>query len=181
MNFLKSHTLLCETTAKDSLMIQNLTKKIKPKLVVSALGITVASAIIPLKAAQQGAAIAVSATVIAGVKTPTLFEISVLTITNADIAKGYVDVFSAYTFSVFTNSKKGIILDLNPLSNIFESVEVFGMGSTALLGSDGGSFTVRSFLPNNSKHDLSFRFVLSPAVTAGTYPWPLNITARAIT
>ena len=159
MNFLKSHTLLCETTAKDSLMIQNLTKKIKPKLVVSALGITVASAIIPLKAAQQGAAIAVSATVIAGV----------------------VDVFSAYTFSVFTNSKKGIILDLNPLSNIFESVEVFGMGSTALLGSDGGSFTVRSFLPNNSKHDLSFRFVLSPAVTAGTYPWPLNITARAIT
>jgi len=161
-------------------LIQNLTKKIKPKLVVSAIGITVASAIVPVKAGQSSATIAVSAIVVAAVKTQTLFENSELTITQADVAKGYMDVFSAYTFSVFTNSKKGIILDLNPLSHIFDSVEVFGMGSTALLGSDGGAFTVRSFLPNNSKHDLSFRFVLSQGVTPGTYPWPLKITARAI-
>jgi hypothetical protein len=146
-----------------------------------ALGLAPIAAIVPpAEAAQNHAALQVSVTVIANAKMQTSYQATQLTITEADVARGYVEVPAASRFSVRTNSRTGYLMEFHPVAGLFESVQVGGLGSPVQLGADGGSIVQRGPLASNMTHELSFRFALRPEAQPGLYPWPLQLSVRAI-
>jgi hypothetical protein len=83
-------------------------------------------------------------------------------------------------FSVITNSRSGYLMQFHPVGNVFESVQVGGLGNIIQLGADGGAIVQRGPQTPNLEHELSFRFTLHPDTTSGTYPWPLLLSVRAL-
>lgn len=155
------------------------------KLITYALAVTMG--LVPLvtlvpsaEAAQKSAALAVSVTVIANAKLNTAFQAAQLNISAADVARGYVDVPAASRFSVATNSRSGYLLHFHPLSELFESARVDGLTQAGHIGAEGGTIVQRSPHPLNGAHELNYRFMLRPDVAPGNYPWPLQLSVRAL-
>lgn len=131
-------------------------------------------------AGQKSATLLVSATVIANARVRTDYQATQLSISTTDVARGYVEIAAASRFSVFTNSRSGYLLEFFPVGNLFESVQVKGLGNDVQLGADGGAIVQRGQLPPNRIHELSFRFSLSPGTQPGNYPWPLLLSVRPL-
>ncbi len=131
-------------------------------------------------AGQKSATLLVSATVIANARVRTDYQATQLSISANDVARGYVEISAASRFSVVTNSRSGYLLEFYPVGNLFESVQVNGLGSVVQLGADGGAIVQRGPLPPNRIHELSFRFSLSPDARPGNYPWPLLLSVRPL-
>jgi hypothetical protein len=132
------------------------------------------------EAAQTSAAMGVSVTVVAHAKMQTVFQESQLKISKEDIARGFVEVASASRFSVSTNSRTGYLMEFYPIGDIFDSVQIGGLGSPVHIGADGGAIVQRGQLLASFTHELSFRFTLSQDVVPGNYPWPLQLSVRAL-
>ena len=153
------------------------------KLVACALAVTVGLAPIAMTsadAAQTSAAMGVSVTVVAHVRMQTAFQATQLKISKEDVAHGYVSVPAASLFSVVSNSRSGYLLEFNPVGELFDSVQIGGLGNPVQMGADGGTIVQRGPLPANPTHELSFRFALRPDVLPGTYPWPLQLSVRSL-
>jgi hypothetical protein len=71
-------------------------------------------------------------------------------------------------------------MQLHPVGNLFQSVHVEGLGNAVQLGADGGAIVQRGPQASNQTHELSFRFILHPGTTPGTYPWPLLLSVRGL-
>ena len=71
-------------------------------------------------------------------------------------------------------------MEFHPVGNLFESVRVGGLGNPVQIGPDGGTIVQRGPLPPNFAHELSFRFTLHPDAQPATYPWPLQLSVRAL-
>jgi hypothetical protein len=152
-------------------------------LVACALAATVGLAPVvamPVAAAQMSAAMPVSVTVVAHAKMQTNFQASQLKVSQNDVARGYVEVPAATRFSVESNSQSGYLMEFYPVSDVFDSVEIGGLGSTIQMGADGGVIVQRGSFPANQLHELSFRFVLRPDIMPGNYPWPLQLSVHAL-
>jgi hypothetical protein len=132
------------------------------------------------EAAQANATMPVSVTVTANAKMRSSYQATQLNITEADVARGYVNIPAASLFSISTNSRSGFLLEFHPVGNIFESVEVSGLGNPLQLGADGGTIVQRGLPAPNLTHELSFQFTLSQDIKPGSYPWPLQLSVRAL-
>jgi hypothetical protein len=156
------------------------------KLVKNAAVITMSlAAMLPIitpvaEAASTNAAMPVSVSVIARAKIQTGYQVSQLVIRKSDIARGYIEIPSAMQFSVSTNSHNGYLMQFDPVGNMFKSVEVSGLGTVITLGADGGTIVQRGVVQQSQTHALSFRFMLSPDITPGTFPWPLHLSVRPL-
>ena len=153
------------------------------KLVAYALAVSVGVSPImatSADAAQTSAAMGVSVTVVAHAKMQTMFQETQLKITKDDIARGFVEAASASRFTVSSNSLSGYLLEFYPVGEIFESVQIGGLGNPVHIGVDGGAIVQRGQLLANFSHELSFRFTLRPDVIPGNYPWPLQLSVRAL-
>jgi hypothetical protein len=154
------------------------------KLVAGAL--VVATMITPLTLmtfpaqAAQSASMQVSAVVIANIKVHTEHQVAELRITDADLARGFIDVPAASRFVVSTNSRSGYRLEFYPIGDLFESVQIEGLGNPASLGPDGGTIVQRGVAQPNTTHELSYRFTLRAGVQPGSYQWPLLLSVRAL-
>lgn len=131
-------------------------------------------------AGQVNTLVSVSATVIPNAKLQTTYETSQLSISSADINRGYIDIPSALRFTVLTNSRNGYRLDFNAKGFVFESVQVIGISNLVRLGPDGGSIVLREMSNRHIIHDLSFRFILRSDIKPGLYQWPLEFSVHAI-
>ena len=109
-------------------------------------------------AGQVNTLVSVSATVIPNSKLQTTYETSQLSISSADINRGYIDIPSALRFTV----------------------QVIGISNLVRLGPDGGSIVLREMSNRNIIHDLSFRFILRSDIKPGLYQWPLEFSVHAI-
>jgi len=152
-----------------------------------AYALVAAVALVPLavisnaaEAAQKIAALAVSATVVASARVRMDYQATELKIGLADIARGYIEIPVASRFSVRTNSRAGYLMQFHPVGNLFESVQVKGLGELVQLGHDGGAIVQRGTQPPGLTHELSFRFTLSSDTQPGLYPWPLLLTVRPL-
>jgi hypothetical protein len=125
-------------------------------------------------------AIPVSVTVISNTKMELSYQSTQLNITNADIARGYIDAPGAFRFSVNSNSRLGYLMDFHPIGYIFSSVRISGLGDSIQLGADGGTIIQRGMLPKKTSYELGFRFALNSAVRSGSYPWPLQLSVRSL-
>lgn len=104
-----------------------------------------------------------------------------LTVTAADVARGYVEVSAASRFTVTTNNRAGYNLNFQPHADIFRSVAISGLGVSMEIGAGGGtviqsgaeSGILRTLL------ELGYRFYLADGVRPGSYSWPLSVSVSA--
>ena len=156
---------------------------LQSKLIACALAVLAGLA--PLssaaEAAQKNTAMPVSVTVIANARIQSSYQATQLKISEADVARGYIEIPVASRFSVTTNSRSGYILEFHPVLSLFDSVQIDGLpGSAVQLGAEGGNVVQRGPLPQNLTHELSFRFTLRQDALPGNYPWPLLLSVRAL-
>lgn len=146
----------------------------KPCLAVLAL-----LAAIPM-AADAGdvrAIFAVSATVQARASLEAVVQPSALSVSEEDVARGYMDVDAIYRVS--NNDPAGYLLRLAPLTGLTSSIEVDGLGSAVVMGQEVVEVTEPAAIQARDLN-LRFRFVLDPAVPAGVYPMPVQVSVTTL-
>lgn len=159
--------------------------RLQRKLIVAALSVAVglgpmASLPVSAEAAQLSAAMPVSVTVISNAIIHSEYQAAQLKVTEADVARGYVDFVAASQFSVSTNSRSGYFIEFRPVSDLFESIQVSGLGNPVQLGADGGVIVQRGQSLSGKVHTLNYRFSLRQNTEPGSYPWPLQLTVHSL-
>ena len=156
--------------------------RIQRRIVFGAITTLAASSIIP--SVDAGAAtrsqIAVTAFVPAQTVGQLVQQRSEITITDADIARGYVEIPGASQLRVTSNNPAGYIIDFFSRLPIFTSVRVSSTGGGADLGPDGGTIIERGHQGRDMPLNLSYRFNLTAQVQPGTYAWPLALNVRPL-
>lgn len=131
----------------------------------------------PAAAHQGEARFTVSAVVPAQVTLTALAAPSRLTVTAADVARGYKDVSAHYR--VHTNDRKGYLLRFTARAGLTRQVLVLGLDADVVLRDE----QVDIHRPASGGVDfvaLGFRFVLEPAVRPGTYALPVHLVATPL-
>jgi hypothetical protein len=131
------------------------------------------------RSGSASATLSVSATVVARAILTTTYQTPTVTVTQADIARGYVDVPEATRLQVRTNSVGGYLLAFESGQPFFTEVQVSGAGARVSLAS-GNGWVLEPFAGTSIAMELSYRFVLAPGVQPGEYAWPLDVTARTL-
>jgi hypothetical protein len=131
-------------------------------------------------AAHLGATVGVSVKVVSSAIAHSEYQARQLLIAPVDIVRGYVDAPGATRFSVKTNSRLGYLLVFDSLLDLFDSVQVSGATTSAHLGREGGAIVQRGWHPSDTAQELNFRFFLSAHAVPGNYPWPLQLSVRAL-
>lgn len=109
---------------------------------------------------------------LAAVEQPTQLSVS-----EADLARGYMDVSARYV--VESNTRDGWLLRLSPRLGITRHVEVRGLSGTLVVQGD----SVEVFRPQAREAEpleLDYRFVLAPDVAPGTYQLPIHVAATPL-
>ncbi len=131
-------------------------------------------------AGDKGAILNVQARVIPVVKQTILHSESSLSITQADIERGYIEVQKGMVLSVKTNAINGYIVEFFISKGLFNKVAVGDGDNTYALAGSGGAVHMpyQGFRPVTK--GLSFRFYLSSEVSPGLYPWPVALMISAM-
>jgi hypothetical protein len=98
-----------------------------------------------------------------------------LTITQADVKRGYVDVSGATHLHVQSNVRGDVFLNFHLVAAVFDKVKITGLIGTVELGSTGGTMRQPNVMPQMELY-LSYRFFLVPGVRPGDHPWPLALS-----
>jgi hypothetical protein len=106
-------------------------------------------------------------------------QAAALTITDADVARGYVEVPAGSRLRVTSNDPAGFVIDFFPRLPLFKAVRVITRDGSAQLGPDGGAMTGNRHRGRNIPLELSYRFDLADDVQPGTYAWPLAMSVRS--
>lgn len=137
----------------------------------------------PGRAAAANATIStqmrVTATVSPYVRLDVVRQQPTLTISAADIERGYVDVPAGTSLRTRTNHRNGFVLNFILRSRLCARVSVRGIGSGTEIGSEGGSVRV-DYTGPESAAQVSYRFYLAEGVRSGDHPWPLQVSASVI-
>jgi hypothetical protein len=131
-------------------------------------------------ASQISTGMGVSVNVVANVVLQSDYQAGQLSISLADVARGYVDAPNGSRFSVHTNASSGYLMVFYPVGDLFESVHVSGLRTAVHFGREGGIAVQRGLPMTGVVHDLNFRFFLNAHTLPGIYPWPLHLSARAL-
>jgi hypothetical protein len=123
------------------------------------------------------AVFAVSASVSARASLDAVVQPSVLAVSDEDVARGYVDVAAVYR--VRNNDPAGYLLRLAPRAGLTSSIEVTGLASPVVMGQDVVEVAEPAALQARDLN-LQFRFVLDPAVPAGVYPVPVQVSVTTL-
>lgn len=105
---------------------------------------------------------------------------SVFAITEADIAKGYVDINRGMTYTVRTNALNGYLVWFTLNENVLKEVRVYSDTIAYGLMRSAGEIHMPYSERNNVPKELSFRFYFSPEVKTGIYDWPVSIMVTAM-
>jgi hypothetical protein len=100
-----------------------------------------------------------------------------LVLTEADMARGYVEVPAVSRIRVRSNDPSGYLLAFDVTAGPFTAIEVTGLGPAARISANGG-WILRPFAGTQPvTSELTYRFLLASNVRPGTYPWPVALTA----
>ena len=154
--------------------------RIQRRIVFGALTTLAAATMSPQIHAATRSQVAVTAFVPAQTVGQLVRQPSEITITDADIARGFVEVAAASQLRVTSNNPAGYVIDFFSRLAIFTSVRVSSAGGGANLGPDGGTIIERGRKGRDMPLDLSYRFNLTAQVQPGTYAWPLALNVRPL-
>jgi hypothetical protein len=131
-------------------------------------------------AGESARAMSVSVTVLPVIKLDVQQQVAQLSITPADIRRGYVDVPAASRIEVRSNSRNGFMLAFNTMLGVFKAVHVTGLGSPVELGTEGGSVAQRVSGREPVALQLGYRFILARDTKPGNYAWPIALSAQPL-
>jgi hypothetical protein len=131
----------------------------------------------PVHAGGVSVSLSVSAVVSARAVLSVESQPAGLQITEADVARGYVEAPGASLVKVRTNSPAGWLLEFQPLLGPYRALEVTGLGSTAQVSAAGGWLAQPYAGKALVTASLGYRFLLSDDARPGLYPWPVALTA----
>jgi hypothetical protein len=126
-------------------------------------------------AVMKTASLTVSARVLPYLQFNLLSQVSEITITEEDILKGYLDVRSASRLELKTNSTNGYMLAFEGSLWPFKEVQIQGLASPVQI-KPGHALVHQPSVRGKVFMDLSYRFILSETIQAGSYSWPLSIS-----
>ena len=132
---------------------------------------------LPIHAGSISASLSVSVVVPARAVLTVESQPAGLEITEADVARGYVEAPEASLLRVRTNAPAGWLLEFQPLQGPYRSLEVTGLGSTAQVSAAGGWLAQPYPGKTMATASLGYRFFLSTDARPGLYPWPVALTA----
>ncbi|MES3025271.1 MAG: hypothetical protein V4857_27155 [Pseudomonadota bacterium] len=131
-------------------------------------------------AAEGGAAMGVSVTVLPYVQLKVISQMDQFRVTAADIARGYVEVAGGSHFAVRSNSREGYVLAFDNLPEQIKSMQISGLDGAVEIGSEGGAVVQRGIAASGAPIELSYRFNLARGMEPGQYQWPVSMSARAL-
>lgn len=141
-----------------------------------------ASVIAPLAQANSSAEMHVRAEVRKLTRLQVLSQPSHVQVTDADIARGYVEVPTAMQVSIRSNTLHGYMLAFDNQADFFRQAHVRGLPNAVQVGASGGMVTQPSLGRGMTEVTvaLAFRFDLAQSARAGSYPWPFQLTAEPL-
>jgi hypothetical protein len=98
-------------------------------------------------------------------------DASPVTVTAADVQRGYLDVSRHYQLR--TNTPDRVVLQLNPRVGLTNSIDIQGFQSPLHMGDLG----LEVAQPFQREFTLSYRLWLSAAATPGEYELPVQLAA----
>jgi hypothetical protein len=101
-----------------------------------------------------------------------------LTISAADVARGYVEWSAPVDVTVQSNAQEGYALVFQRDGGLVRQAEVQGLDGMVVVG-EAGATAPRQAAGRGMWRDtmrLRFRFDLAADVVPGEHPWPLNIS-----
>jgi len=101
-------------------------------------------------------------------------------VSDEDLRRGFIEVAQPTDLVIRSNSASGYALDLRTVTPLFSSVVVRGLASEQSLGGEGGTIVQRWQKPQVLNVSLKFRFELVPGLSAGNYPWPVQLAVRPL-
>jgi len=125
-------------------------------------------------AETQRAGFLVAVTVPERVTLEAVAQPALLSVSAADIQRGYKQVSARYV--VTQNSERGWLLRLSPRLGLTRHVEVRGLDADVVMGQDSVEIFRRS-APGREDFSLDFRFVLMPDAEPGSYDMPVELSA----
>jgi len=128
-------------------------------------------------AETQQARFAVQATVRPRVTLSAIDQPANLSVSDADVARGYKDVSARYR--VGSNSSRGWLLRLSPRVGVADRVEVRGLNTTVVLHQE----SVEVYQPQDAAPQdlaLTYRLVLEPDARPGSYEVPVHVSATPL-
>ena len=122
--------------------------------------------------------IQVTARVLARASLHVLRQPTELVVTDADIRRGYLDVNAGSLIEIRNNSRAGVNLTFETSGLPFKEALVSGFGREVALGPNGGIITHQ--ITGTNVVAFSYRFVFDQYSQAGTYAWPLSVSASPV-
>ncbi|HUP45027.1 MAG TPA: hypothetical protein VM779_05900 [Thermoanaerobaculia bacterium] len=128
--------------------------------------------------ADDSASVAVSARVIARVVVDVASQPAEVVVTDADLARGYVEVSEPLAVRVRTNSRDGYLLQVANSSDVFPAIEL-AFGNTSMTVA-GESWVARPYVPAGELVTAQIRVRLAPGAEVGRYPLPIQVSASPL-
>ncbi len=168
--------LMTEHQIRNGLQLQ---RQLVAAALLTALALVAAFAPTAAHASSLMAGVQMSAVVNASAQLRTDFQAQRVTVTAADITRGYVVIQDASRFTVVTPKGGNYFVDFHVRGDLFTSVRIEGLGSEVEIGLDGGSVAQSGPGLKGATSTLNYRFQLNENVQAGDYDWPLMLAVRA--
>lgn len=154
--------------------------------VARALGLVIAAAALftgTVVSASEGQKVAVTATVLKRATLEVVNQPAAVVVTQADLARGYVDVPLPAQLAILSNSPDGYLLEFTSHGDFMKQILVKGLTHDLQLNGSGGAVMQPATAGagvTRASLSLGFRFLLSEATAEGTYPWPLRISVAPL-
>ncbi|MEW6375525.1 MAG: hypothetical protein AB1502_07010 [Thermodesulfobacteriota bacterium] len=122
----------------------------------------------------------VSATVMARISQSIIHQDSKITVMEADIKRGFIEIPSGTILQIKTNALNGYALFFEGSNELFKEVMVMDKGRTVVLSLNGG-FVHQPYSGSNIEvKDLSYKIQLKENIQPGTYPFPFRVKASLL-
>lgn len=132
----------------------------------------------PAVADSASAQMQVSVQVLASVRVTIASQPDSVDVTEADLARGYVDVAAPIVVHARTNSRSGYLLQVSNGSDDFSAVELSFDATSMKVFAEG--WVSRPYVRGGESISMSARLRLSPHATPGRYALPIAITATPL-
>lgn len=110
------------------------------------------------------------------VRVKALSQVASITIEQAHIDRGYIDLDAASSLQLTSNSRRGYMLSANFNAELLEKIDVKLPHKTFHANDRSTNMHVESPILIDEVVGVSYRLYLKPHVQAGEYQWPVALT-----
>lgn len=100
----------------------------------------------------------------------------VVTLTQQDIDRGYVEIPAAVAFRIRSNASNGYAVQFEAVGYPFTRAKIAWDSQSAVVSGDS-SWLTRPYQPGEQVGSLNVTLDVSPNTAPGTYPWPIRFDA----